>query len=91
MQLANLSLRVLIADSDGPFLEIELAYLRKCGYEVVTATDGQQCSKLLNEFTPDVFVIDCEEEWAVRAAADKQLNRTPRPMHAILISDIATR
>jgi DNA-binding response OmpR family regulator len=80
-------MRVLITDSDRPFLEIELAYLRKCGYEVITAADGLQCNELLREFTPDVMVIDCEVAWAMIAAAEMQKNRTQRPIPAILISD----
>ncbi len=80
-------MRVLIIDSDKPFLEVELAYLRKCGYEVVTATDGLECSELLREFTPDVFVLDCELAYAMRIASDMQLNRVHKSIPAILISD----
>lgn len=80
-------MRVLIADSDRPFLEIELAYLRKCGYEVVIATDGLECRELLRDFTPDVFVLDCELAWAICAAAEMQQNQSLTPIPAILISD----
>jgi CheY-like chemotaxis protein len=80
-------MRILIADADRPFLEIEREYLRKCGYEVLIASDGPECSTILQEFTPDVFVLDCELIWAQSVAEAMQKQRGDKPIPAILISD----
>ena len=53
-----MSHRILIVD-DEPNIVISLEYLmRKEGYEVAVATDGEAALKLAVEFVPDLVLLD---------------------------------
>jgi DNA-binding response OmpR family regulator len=50
--------RILIAD-DEPNIVISLEFLmQRNGYEVMTASDGEQALSLLNDFRPDLILLD---------------------------------
>lgn len=49
---------VLIADDNEKIVEVLAAYLRHEGYEVVTATDGEQALARAAERRPDIAVLD---------------------------------
>ena len=51
-------MRVLIADGDREFLELERRFLSQCGYDVLIASDGLDCVSVLRDFSPDVVVLD---------------------------------
>ena len=53
-----MSKRILIAD-DEPNIVISLEFLmQRNGYEVATAADGEQALRLLEEFKPDLILLD---------------------------------
>ena len=56
-------MRVLIADRDAPLLEALQSYLWDCGHEAEIATDGVECSLILDEYTPDVVVLADDLLW----------------------------
>ncbi|HET9663407.1 MAG TPA: response regulator [Burkholderiales bacterium] len=50
--------RILIAD-DEPNIVISLEFLmQRNGYEVMTAPDGEQALRLLQDFKPDLILLD---------------------------------
>jgi CheY-like chemotaxis protein len=50
--------RVLVADNDPDALELALLDLRLEGHTVAGARDGQRALDLVDEFAPDVVVLD---------------------------------
>lgn len=50
--------RILIADDDPELLEALRIRLRSAGYEVHTATDGVQATRLARRERPDLVVLD---------------------------------
>jgi two-component system chemotaxis sensor kinase CheA len=52
--------RVLLADDSATTRTLERSILEAAGYEVLTATDGEQAFKLLQETGADVVVSDVE-------------------------------
>jgi CheY-like chemotaxis protein len=51
-------MRVLIADMDEPFCEIQQSYLWNHGHEAEIATDRLECIAILYDFFPDVLLLD---------------------------------
>lgn len=56
-------MRVLIADGDVSLLQALQSYLWDQGHEVEVAVDGIECSAILDEFIPDVVVLERELLW----------------------------
>ena len=50
--------RVLVADNDPDALELALMDLRLEGHTVLGARDGETALRLVDEFLPDVVVLD---------------------------------
>jgi len=50
--------RVLVADNDPDALELALLDLRLEGHTVLGAPDGETVLRLVEEFAPDVVVLD---------------------------------
>lgn len=50
--------RVLLVDDEPRIREIVANYLRRDGYEVETAVDGESAQNGLTEFEPDLVVLD---------------------------------
>jgi DNA-binding response OmpR family regulator len=56
--MIRMARRILIAD-DEPNIVISLEFLmQRNGYEVMTASDGEQALSLLNDFRPDLILLD---------------------------------
>ncbi len=49
---------ILIVEDELSIQEIVSLYLRRAGYQVITATDGQQALDLLERQPPDLVVLD---------------------------------
>jgi CheY-like chemotaxis protein len=49
---------ILVADDDDDVRELVVFRLERAGYQVVTATDGQEAVEIALERPPDVCVID---------------------------------
>jgi PleD family two-component response regulator len=50
--------RILIADDDAQGVELLEAYLADSGYEMRRATDGQETLRQVQEWRPDVILLD---------------------------------
>jgi DNA-binding response OmpR family regulator len=50
--------RILIVDDEPRILEVVATYLRRDGYQVETAVDGETARRRLTEFKPDLVVLD---------------------------------
>jgi DNA-binding response OmpR family regulator len=50
--------RILIVDDEPRILEVVATYLRRDGYQVETAADGDTARRGLAEFKPDLVVLD---------------------------------
>lgn len=50
--------KALLVEDDTFMLEILSGRLRKSGYEVSIATDGEECMKILESQKPDVVLLD---------------------------------
>ncbi len=49
---------ILVVEDELSIQEIVGLYLRRAGYQVITAADGQQALELLNRQLPDLVVLD---------------------------------
>lgn len=50
--------RILIVDDEPSILNVISAYLKPEGYEVFTASDGNQAIKAAHSFRPDLVILD---------------------------------
>jgi DNA-binding response OmpR family regulator len=50
--------KVLIAEDDPQGVELLEAYLADTGYEIRTATDGEETLRLVNQWQPDLVLLD---------------------------------
>jgi DNA-binding response OmpR family regulator len=50
--------KILIADDDADILEILSLLLAEQGYEIKTLTNGEEVFESINEFQPDLIVMD---------------------------------
>lgn len=86
-------MRVLIADGDREFLELERRFLSQCGHDVLIANDGLECARFLRDVNPDVVVMDCGLLWGgsdgviALMLEDPRLSKTP----VILVADVDPR
>lgn len=56
--MQNEPIRILIADDEEDILEFVSYNLKKEGYEVHTAPDGEVCINLAKEISPDLILLD---------------------------------
>ena len=52
--------RVLVCDDEAHVLRAVTLKLSGAGFEVLTASDGQQALELMEGTTPDLLITDCE-------------------------------
>ena len=52
--------RVLLCDDEVPILRAAEFKIKRAGYEVQTACDGQEAWELIEAQTPDVLITDCQ-------------------------------
>lgn len=50
--------KVLLVDDVELFLELEKSYLVDCGYELVTASSGEEVLSRIDELSPDIMLLD---------------------------------
>ncbi len=50
--------KILLVDDVDLFLELERSYLEGCGYELVTASSGEETLKRLDRISPDILLLD---------------------------------
>lgn len=50
--------KILLVDDVELFLELERSYLEGCGYELVTASSGEETLKRLDRIAPDLLLLD---------------------------------
>jgi DNA-binding response OmpR family regulator len=50
--------RALVVDDEPPLVELVTAYLKREGFDVATASDGETALELARSFGPDVVVLD---------------------------------
>lgn len=50
--------KIMLVDDVDLFLELERSYLEGCGYELVTASSGEETLKRLNKVAPDILLLD---------------------------------
>ena len=50
--------KILLVDDVDLFLELELAYLDGCGYDLVTASSGEEALQRLGKISPDLLLLD---------------------------------
>lgn len=56
-------IRVLIADPDRSLVASYREFLRRAGFDVVTATNGLECVAALRAFATDVLVLEPDLLW----------------------------
>lgn len=50
--------KILLVDDVDLFLELEKSYLEDCGYELLTASSGEETLKRLDKIAPDLLLLD---------------------------------
>lgn len=50
--------KILLVDDVELFLELERSYLEGCGYDLVTASSGEETLQRLNKVAPDILLLD---------------------------------
>ncbi len=50
--------QILIVDDEPDFCKVTAFRLKKLGYDVLTATDGQQAIDIIEEYKPDLVLMD---------------------------------
>jgi len=50
--------KILLVDDVDLFLELERAYLDGCGYDLVTASSGEEALQRLDKISPDLLLLD---------------------------------
>ena len=52
--------RILLCDDEIHILRAAEFKLRRAGYDVQTASDGQEAWELIEDQTPDILITDCQ-------------------------------
>ena len=68
---------VLIADDLKLFLEIEKSYLLRGGFDVLTATSGEEAVRIAQKRLPNLILLDLEMPKTDGAAACAEMRRIP--------------
>ena len=75
--LSNLPL-IMVVDDSLTVRKITSRMLTRAGYQVVTATDGVDALEQLEDFTPDVMLLDIEMPRMDGFALARELRRDPK-------------
>ncbi len=70
--------RILIADDNPQGVELLEAYLSDTGYELRTASDGEQTLKQVEEWQPDLILLDIMMPKITGFEVCKRLRANPR-------------
>ena len=69
---------IMVVDDSLTVRKITSRILSRAGYQVVTATDGVDALEKLEEFTPDVMILDIEMPRMDGFALVRELRRVPK-------------
>ena len=75
--------KILVVDDEPDLLKVVTFRLRKLGYDIIEATDGQKAMDLIREHRPHLILLDLRlpimDGWEVcrRVKADDQLKYIP--------------
>jgi CheY-like chemotaxis protein len=75
--------KILVVDDEPDLLKVTTFRLRKLGYDVIEAVDGQKAMDLIRELRPHLILLDLRlpiiDGWEVcrRVRADDQLKQIP--------------
>lgn len=76
--------RVLVVDDDPDVLYMVGVFLKEEGYDVITASDGSECLKMLEEMRPDLILLDVMmpglDGWEACAEIKKKQNAKDIPV-----------
>ena len=76
--------RVLVVDDDPDVLYMAGVFLKEEGYDVITASDGYECLKMLEEMRPDLILLDVMmpglDGWEACAEIKKKQNAKDIPV-----------
>jgi chemosensory pili system protein ChpA (sensor histidine kinase/response regulator) len=73
----NIAPLIMVVDDSLTVRKITSRILGRAGYQVVTATDGVDALEKLEEFTPDVMILDIEMPRMDGFALVRELRRVP--------------
>ncbi|NOU01645.1 MAG: response regulator [Gallionella sp.] len=76
---------IMVVDDSLTVRKITSRMLIRAGYQVVTATDGVDALEQLEEFTPDVMLLDIEMPRMDGFALAKELRRSPNTKNMPII------
>ncbi|MDD1777293.1 MAG: response regulator [Candidatus Helarchaeota archaeon] len=75
--------KILVVDDEPDLLKVVTFRLKKIGYDIIEATDGQKAIALIQEHRPDLILLDLRlpviDGWEVcrRVKSDDQLKHIP--------------
>lgn len=75
--------KILVVDDEPDLLKVMTFRLKKLGFGIIEATDGQKAIDLIREHRPDLILLDLRlpiiDGWEVcrRIKADEQLEHIP--------------
>ncbi len=76
---------IMVVDDSLTVRKITSRMLTRAGYQVVTATDGVDALEKLQEFAPDVMLLDIEMPRMDGFALARELRRDPKTQHLPII------
>jgi len=76
---------IMVVDDSLTVRKITSRMLSRAGYQVVTATDGVDALEKLEEFTPDVMLLDIEMPRMDGFALARELRRNPKTQNMPII------
>ena len=75
--------KILIVDDEPDVLKVESFRVKKLGFDVVTAVNGEEALNMIRQELPNLVLLDLRmpkiegSEVCMRSKADKELNRIP--------------
>jgi CheY-like chemotaxis protein len=75
--------KILIVDDEPDVLKVESFRVKKLGFDVVTAVNGEEALVMIKQEAPSLVLLDLRmpkiegSEVCMRVKADKELNRIP--------------
>jgi len=83
--------RILVIDDDPAFVKATEAVLESHGYQVDSARDGEEGLAKMNQYTPDLVLLDVIMSWpleGVSVSREMMANRRLQRIPIIMITSI---
>src|ERR1051326_116718 len=77
---------LLLVDDYLDALDMWALYLRFCGYEVLTASDGLQAVDMAEHYLPDLVILDLDLPGITGFEAARRLRDLPATAHLPLVA-----